>query len=79
MHGNVGQWCLDYRDGYNSDPAIDYLGAESGSARVFRGYGGYNDIANSYYRFGVAPSNYGSQAAMYTTYLGFRLSWTLAE
>ena len=75
MHGNVGQWCLDYSDGYNSDPAIDYVGAESGSARSVRGYSCGNGIyhAASFYRYGFDP--YGN----YFTYLGFRLSRTLAE
>lgn len=79
MHGNVGQWCLDYEDGYNSDPAVDYVGAESGSSRSIHGY----DYGNGYcyatwfYRYGGDPfsyRNYGSYS-----YLGFRLSRTLAE
>ena len=82
MHGNVGQWCLDYSDGYNSDPAIDYVGAESGSARVIRGYFRYSSDyhAASFYRYGDAPSSYRySSLGRYDTYLGFRLSRTLAE
>ncbi|MGN0843666.1 MAG: formylglycine-generating enzyme family protein [Kiritimatiellia bacterium] len=80
MHGNVGQWCLDYSDGYNSDPAIDYAGAESGSARVIRGYYRYDHYYNatSFYRYGDAPSSNGSYYG-FNTYLGFRLSGTLAE
>jgi len=78
MHGNVGQWCLDYSDGYNSDPAIDYEGAESGSARVIRGYNYYFTTSSSFYRFGDAPSSYhyyyGNNA-----YRGFRLSRTIEE
>lgn len=75
MHGNVGQWCLDYGDGYNSDPAIDYVGAESGSVRSVRGYSGYFD-ATSFYRYGVDPAGYDDFGY---TCLGFRLSRTLAE
>jgi len=83
MHGNVGQWCLDYSDGYNSDPAIDYEGAESGSVRAIRGYSnrytnGYN-YATSFYRFGDAPSSYRYRDFGGYIYLGFRLSRTLAE
>ena len=80
MHGNVGQWCLDYSGGYNSDPAFDYLGAESGSARAIRGYD--RDIlghyyATSFYRSGNAPSS--SRHDERYVYLGFRLARTLAE
>ena len=81
MHGNVGQWCLDYSsDGYNSDPAVDYVGAESGSSRSVRGY--YRrDIdyyATSFNRYGFDPSSYCYRSYGYF-YLGFRLSRTLAE
>ena len=78
MHGNVGQWCLDYRDGYNSDPAIDYEGAGSGSGRVFRGYD-YDCYATSFYRKGCDPSSYRCSTYSYYTYLGFRLSMTVVE
>lgn len=76
MHGNVGQWCLDYSDGYNSDPAVDYVGTESGSSRSTRGYGrdGIYFKATSFYRYGGNPSYYYG-----IIYLGFRLSRTLAE
>lgn len=79
MHGNVGQWCLDYCDGYNSDPAVDYVGAESGSARVIRGYSiRYSNYyyASSFHSYGCVPSSY---CYGNLTYLGFRLSRTLAE
>jgi len=81
MHGNVGQWCLDYSDGYNSDPAVDYEGAESGSARVIRGYcRNYSRYyATSFYRSGGAPSSDRYYDSGNYTYLGFRLSRTLAE
>ena len=84
MHGNVGQWCLDYSDGYNSDPAVDYVGAESGSARAIRGYNDRNNYyyyyATLFYRYGDVPSSYRSSYGNgHYTYLGFRLSRTLAE
>ena len=81
MHGNVGQWCLDFSDGYNSDPAIDYVGARSGSARSVRGYYRYSNgyySATSFHRYGVEPASYRHDYG-YITYLGFRLSRTLAE
>ena len=84
MHGNVGQWCLDYSDGYNSDPAIDYVGAKSGSARVFRGYYLVLAIYDYYgavsYGFGDEdPSSQLSFHGVVCPYLGFRLSRTIAE
>ena len=81
MHGNIGQWCLDYSDGYNSDPAIDYEGAGSGSGRVFRGYYcSYNSYyATSFYRNGCDPSSYRYYYGFYYAYFGFRLSRTLTE
>lgn len=82
MHGNVGQWCLDYFSyNSNSNPAIDYVGAESGSSRLIRGYGGYGnyDDATSFSRYGGDPSSYRYIYYGFSTYLGFRLSWTLAE
>ena len=83
MHGNVGQWCLDYGDGYNSDPAIDYVGAESGSVRSVRGYyryyNGSDGHATSFYRYGVDPASDRYSSYGHSTYLGFRLSRTLAE
>lgn len=84
MHGNVGQWCLDYGDGYNSDPAIDPVGVESGSNRLVRGYhnryGRYCD-ATSFYRCGGNPSRprYVNGDCTDNTYLGFRLSMNLEE
>ena len=78
MHGNVGQWCLDYIDGYNSDPSVDYVGAASGSGRAVRGYCYFNNYsATSFYRFGVGPSI--SMGSSYYILLGFRLSRTLTE
>ena len=82
MHGNVGQWCLDYGDGYNSDPAIDYLGAESGLVRVFRGCLNWSQYyATSFSRFGGTPSSNCNKNKYHygDTYIGFRLSRTLAE
>ena len=83
MHGNVGQWCLDYGDDYNSHPAIDYVGAESGVARSTRGY--YRDIysssyATSFARYGVETASYRYDFYGYSnTFLGFRLSRTVVE
>ncbi len=79
MHGNVGQWCLDYSDGYNSDPAVDYVGTESGSSRSIRGFfiSGDRYSATSFFRYGNNPSSYRHNGD--SAYLGFRLSRTLVE
>ena len=39
MHGNIGEWCIDWFDSsyYRSSPAIDPRGPSSGSDRVLRG------------------------------------------
>ncbi len=37
MHGNVGEWCLDYADDYPTGSVTDPKGPNSGSYRVVRG------------------------------------------
>ena len=39
MHGNVWEWCHDWKDNYLSGPQTDPLGASSGTHRVRRGSG----------------------------------------
>ena len=39
MHGNVGEWCLDWYGDYGTTNAIDPVGATSGTSRVIRGGG----------------------------------------
>ena len=47
MHGNIGEWCLDWWDGdaYSPDAATNPNGQTTGSGRVSRG-GGWDDTAN---------------------------------
>ena len=74
MHGNVYEWSLDWYGSINADPAVDFLGVDSGSDRVFRS-GGWDYTAyrcESSCRYNRNPSsgyNFG----------GFRLCWTLSE
>ena len=68
MHGNVFEWCLDWRGSYPGKSVIDPKGPEKGSYRVFRG-GSWGFIARfcrSANRDGYTPSFTGSS-------LGFRL------
>ncbi len=44
MHGNVWEWCHDFKGDYGSGPVSDPTGPASGSTRVRRG-GGLSHIA----------------------------------
>jgi formylglycine-generating enzyme required for sulfatase activity len=44
MHGNVWEWCLDWKDTYPTTAQTDYTGPSSGSSRVERG-GGWSSYA----------------------------------
>ena len=69
MHGNVGEWCLDWRGVYDAASDTDPVGAMSGTERVLRG-GCWRYTAascRSACRVYYGPSDYGH-------YFGFRLS-----
>jgi formylglycine-generating enzyme required for sulfatase activity len=73
MHGNVYEWCWDwYNANYGSatasDPAVDPLGAASGTSRVIRGgvWVDYGQNLRSAYRGSVSPDSR-------FNYFGFRL------
>ena len=74
MHGNVSEWCLDWFDSVNGDPATDWIGASSGSNRVRRG--GYWSYPNYYCR-SSSRDNFSPSSG--SKDYGFRLSRTLAE
>jgi len=70
MHGNVGEWCLDWSNLYKSGATIDPKGGISGSHRVKRG-GGYNhrghllrSAARSRYRPNEAESGLGFRVVL---------------
>ena len=46
MHGNVCEWCLDWKDDYAKSSAEDPEGPESGTFRVLRG-GSWSDYAEN--------------------------------
>ena len=71
MHGNVWEWCQDWKGNYPSGSVIDPKGHSSGSGRVFRG-GSWRCAAGgcrSAFHSSLSPG--GSDAG-----LGFRLSRT---
>ena len=80
MHGNIGEWCLDYCADIDTDPAIDPLGPEIGSERVLRGlvYGdwGYKDGSSSS-RESIEPSRIICKWGQ--NWCGMRLSFTISE
>jgi sulfatase modifying factor 1 len=69
MHGNVWEWCADWRGTYPAGAATDPLGPSSGSYRVIRG-GCWNGSAGdlrSAVRAGPPPD-------LRYTFLGFRVA-----
>ena len=74
MHGNVVEWCQDWKADYPSGNVIDPTGPSSGSNRVLRG-GGWDDRAQ-YCR----SANRSDNAPDYRcSDLGFRVSSTIAN
>ena len=43
MSGNVWEWCLDWSAFYDSTPAVDPMGPETGQYRVLKGGSWYNN------------------------------------
>ena len=84
VHGSVGQWCLDYYEGFNRDPAIDYEGADNVSSysRVIRGIHDCQ-LHRCFAPTSFARSRDDPRATSDDDYgfvpYGFRLSWHMAE
>ena len=73
MHGNVWEWCLDWRDAnLGTNPATDPTGPTSGTLRVLRGGGWSTDAwqCRSARRSGQAPGSTDGQT-------GFRVTFTV--
>lgn len=68
MHGNVWEWVHDWYDTYSAEAVTDPQGPDTGSARVVRGGGWFNDAGGcrSAYRLNAGPG-------FRYVYLGFRL------
>ena len=62
MHGNVFEWCLDWKGDYPTSSVTDPVGPETGEWRVQRGGDWFNSafVCRSAYRYGNYPSSYGS-------------------
>ena len=43
MHGNVCEWCADWKSEYPSEPVVDPIGPMNGTRRVFRSWCGISD------------------------------------
>ncbi len=69
MHGNVWEWCYDWKGNYTMGTATDPAGPSSGSARVERG-GSWNDYARSCRSALRGSSTPGARSIL----LGFRLA-----
>ncbi|MBQ9430431.1 MAG: SUMF1/EgtB/PvdO family nonheme iron enzyme, partial [Kiritimatiellae bacterium] len=74
MHGNVWEWCLDWRSD-SSSGGTDPVGASSGEHRVKLGGGWYNDAGR------CTSSSRGSYSvpSIESNDFGFRLSLTLKD
>ena len=68
MHGNVWEWCLDWRGDYPPEPVTDPTGPAEGSSRIIRGgdWGITGWYCRSARRFGGDPASRRSNT-------GFRL------
>ena len=58
MHGNVYEWCEDWKADYPEGAITNPKGPASGSTRVLRGgsFSSYESVARSSFRFTFAPS-----------------------
>jgi formylglycine-generating enzyme required for sulfatase activity len=59
MHGNVWEWCLDWKDSYPSGRVSNPTGPSSASFRVFRGGSWYSSsrYCRSAFRYDGSPGN----------------------
>jgi formylglycine-generating enzyme required for sulfatase activity/tetratricopeptide (TPR) repeat protein len=69
MHGNVWEWCLDWYGDYPSGVVTNPFGASSGTERVPRGGGWYDDAC-----YVTSTVRGGSASDGRFTHLGFRLA-----
>jgi len=74
MHGNVVEWCLDWWENWNRDPATDPHGGEEGDKRIVRGgsWGNHASSCRSAFRIFYSPG-------FTYDYLGFRVVLVQSE
>ena len=72
MHGNVWEWCEDWREDYPLGAVTDPKGPATGEDRILRGGSFFDNVssARSSYRFNYSPT-----LRNYLLY-GFRLART---
>jgi len=75
MHGNVWEWCYDWKRDYSSGTHTDPQGPSSGSYRVLRGgsWGSYAGICRSAYRINGTPDDGDDRSG------GFRIVFPSSE
>ena len=58
LHGNVWEWCLDWRSAYAGGAVVDPVGSKSGTVRINRGgsYNGSSDWARLSHRGDLDPT-----------------------
>ena len=71
MHGNVWEWCYDWRGDYTKGPVVDPRGPDSGTLRIRRGGSWYGQG----YSCRSANRANGHPASRFRT-TGFRLVWS---
>jgi len=68
MHGNVAEWCMDWKGDYPLGPLTDPTGPPEGAVRVLRG--GHWD---GYPRFARSANRWANYPVLRTDYIGFRV------
>jgi len=74
IHGNVYEWCQDWKGSYPTGPVTDPTGPSSGSSRVLRGGSWVSKVVNAR-NFRLANRN-GGKPGLRGDWVGFRLAFS---